>query len=178
MAELSDGNTSDDLPEHPSERIKGQKRRRPSSGGGVSSRTRARKAVSYGNEPAKEVAVQQESAPVRDKTVVSLSLDAESEDMSVVSSKEEKQGWCMVVYEGITCETKSDEEVEEKAVKPDKKVEEPKKAAKPDEGAARTGICHRPKVMAVKGGSTRAERLANMRKERMKEAKKESSSYT
>ncbi|KAL0712969.1 hypothetical protein Bca4012_019947 [Brassica carinata] len=55
--------------------MKGQKRRRPFTGGGVSSRTRARKAVSDGNEPAK------------DTDVVSLSLDAESEDMSAVSSK-------------------------------------------------------------------------------------------
>lgn len=69
------------------QRTQGQKRRRPSTGGGVSSRTRARKAVSDGNEPAKEMAVQQESAPVRDKTVVSLSLDTESEDLSAVSSK-------------------------------------------------------------------------------------------
>ncbi|KAL0701139.1 hypothetical protein Bca4012_057261 [Brassica carinata] len=67
--------------------MKGQKRRCPFTGGGVSSRTRARKAVSDGNEPAKKVAVQQESAPVRDTDVVSLSLDAESEDMSAVSSK-------------------------------------------------------------------------------------------
>ncbi|KAG2304015.1 hypothetical protein Bca4012_062970 [Brassica carinata] len=88
VQELSDRNTSDDLPEHPSERIKGQKRRCPSTGGGVSSKTRARKTVS-GNEPAKEVAVKQESAPVRDTIVVSLSLDTESEDMSVVSSKED-----------------------------------------------------------------------------------------
>ncbi|CAH8316375.1 unnamed protein product, partial [Eruca vesicaria subsp. sativa] len=87
VQELSDRDTSDDLPEHPSKKTQGQKRRRPSTGGGVSSRTRARKAVSDGNEPAKEVAVQQESAPVRDKTVVSLSLDTESEDMSDVSSK-------------------------------------------------------------------------------------------
>ncbi|KAL0899674.1 hypothetical protein Bca101_083635 [Brassica carinata] len=92
VEELSDGNTSDDLPVHPSERMKGQKRRRPCTGGGVSSRTRARKAVSDGNEPAKEVAVQQESAPVRDTDVVSLSLDAESEDMSAVSSKAKEDG--------------------------------------------------------------------------------------
>nr|VDD54608.1 unnamed protein product [Brassica oleracea] len=42
---------------------------------GVSSRTRARKAVSDGNEPARET------------TVVSLSVDSESEDMSAVSFK-------------------------------------------------------------------------------------------
>ena len=62
--------------------MKGLKRKRPSTGGGVSSRTRARKAVSNGNEPARE-----ESNPVRGTTVVSLSLDTESEGMSAVSSK-------------------------------------------------------------------------------------------
>nr|VDC91088.1 unnamed protein product [Brassica oleracea] len=66
----------------PSEGMKGLKRKRPSTGGGVSSRTRARKAVSNGNEPARE-----ESNPVRGTTVVSLSLDTESEGMSAVSSK-------------------------------------------------------------------------------------------
>ncbi|KAH0858795.1 hypothetical protein HID58_087056 [Brassica napus] len=56
--------------------MKGRKRKNPSTTSvGISSRTRARKAVSYGNEPARET------------TVVSLSVDSESEDMSVVSSK-------------------------------------------------------------------------------------------
>ena len=56
--------------------MKGRKRKNPSTTSvGISSRTRARKAVSYGNEPARETAV------------VSLSVDSESEDMSVVSSK-------------------------------------------------------------------------------------------
>ncbi|WZZ42961.1 hypothetical protein YC2023_039220 [Brassica napus] len=63
--------------------MKGLKRKRPSTGGGVSSRTRARKAVSNGNEPVRE-----ESNPVRGTSVVSLSLDPESEGMSAVSSKE------------------------------------------------------------------------------------------
>ncbi|CAN6934389.1 unnamed protein product, partial [Brassica oleracea] len=62
--------------------ILGLKRKPPSTGGGVSSRTRGRKAVSNGNEPVRE-----ESNPVRGTTVVSLSLDTESEGMSAVSSK-------------------------------------------------------------------------------------------
>ncbi|CAN6847213.1 unnamed protein product [Brassica oleracea] len=64
--------------------MKGLKRKRPSTRGGVSSRTRARKAVSNGNEPVRE-----ESNPVRGTTMVSLSLDTESEGMSAVSSKRE-----------------------------------------------------------------------------------------
>ncbi|KAG2328639.1 hypothetical protein Bca52824_011367 [Brassica carinata] len=63
----------------------------------------------------------------------------------------------MVVYEGSTCETK-----------PDKEVEEPDGAAKPDKGAARTGVRHRPKVMAVKGGITRTDKLAKMREAKNK----------
>ncbi|CAN7128012.1 unnamed protein product [Brassica rapa subsp. narinosa] len=56
--------------------MKGRKRKNPSTTCvGVSSRTRARKAVSAGNEPARET------------TVVSLSVDSESDDMSAVSSK-------------------------------------------------------------------------------------------
>ncbi|CAN7031083.1 unnamed protein product, partial [Brassica rapa subsp. trilocularis] len=62
--------------------ILGLKRKCPSTGGGVFSRTRARKAVSNGNEPVRE-----ESNPVRGTTVVSLSLDTETEGMSAVSSK-------------------------------------------------------------------------------------------
>ena len=55
--------------------MKGRKRKNPSTTCvGVSSRTRARKAVSDGNEPTRET------------TVVSLSVDSESEDMSAVSS--------------------------------------------------------------------------------------------
>ncbi|KAL0713455.1 hypothetical protein Bca4012_020433 [Brassica carinata] len=65
-----------------------QKRRHPSIGGGDSSRTRARKALSDWNEPIGEEAVQQQSSSVRETSVVSLSLDTESEDMSAVSSKE------------------------------------------------------------------------------------------
>ncbi|KAG2278706.1 hypothetical protein Bca52824_061261 [Brassica carinata] len=80
VEELSDGNRSDDMCDPPSE---GLKRKRPSTGGGVSSRTRARKEVSNGNEPVRE-----ESNPVRGTTVVSLSLDTESEGMSSVSSKD------------------------------------------------------------------------------------------
>ncbi|CAN6884517.1 unnamed protein product [Brassica oleracea var. botrytis] len=87
----SDGNNSDDLsPDlcQPSEEIKGRKRKNPSSiSGGVSTRTRARKAVSDGNEPVGEDVVHEESTRVREKTAVSLSLDSESEDMSAVSSK-------------------------------------------------------------------------------------------
>ncbi|XP_013624038.1 PREDICTED: protein Ycf2-like [Brassica oleracea var. oleracea] len=83
VEELSDGNRRDDMCDPPSEGMKGLKRKRPSTGGGVSSRTRARKAVSNGNEPARE-----ESNPVRGTTVVSLSLDTESEGMSAVSSKD------------------------------------------------------------------------------------------
>ncbi|KAH0942473.1 hypothetical protein HID58_002110, partial [Brassica napus] len=62
---------------HGSEKeMKGRKRKNPSTTCvGVSSRTRARKAVSAGNEPARET------------TVVSLSVDSESDDMSAVSSK-------------------------------------------------------------------------------------------
>ncbi|CAN6821342.1 unnamed protein product, partial [Brassica oleracea] len=59
--------------------MKGLKRKCPSTGGGVSSRTRGRKAVSNGNEPVRE-----ESNPVRGTTVVSLSLDTESEGISAV----------------------------------------------------------------------------------------------
>ncbi|KAL0696098.1 hypothetical protein Bca4012_063278 [Brassica carinata] len=60
--------------------MKGQKRKRPSSmSGGVSRRTRARRAVSDGNQPVGD--------GVREMTVVSLSLDSESEDMSAVSSQ-------------------------------------------------------------------------------------------
>ncbi|KAH0890459.1 hypothetical protein HID58_052888 [Brassica napus] len=56
--------------------MKGRKRKNPSTTCvGVSSRTRARKAVSAGNEPTRET------------TVVSLSVDSESDDMSAVSSK-------------------------------------------------------------------------------------------
>ncbi|XP_048615768.1 uncharacterized protein At3g43530-like [Brassica napus] len=56
--------------------MKGRKRKNPSTTCvGVSSRTRARKAVSAGNEPARET------------TVVSLSVDSESDDMSDASSK-------------------------------------------------------------------------------------------
>ncbi|KAL0649945.1 hypothetical protein Bca4012_092636 [Brassica carinata] len=56
--------------------MKGRKRKNPSTTSvGVSSRTRARKAVSDGNEPTRET------------TVVSLSVDSESEDMSAVSFK-------------------------------------------------------------------------------------------
>ncbi|KAH0886015.1 LOW QUALITY PROTEIN: hypothetical protein HID58_062111, partial [Brassica napus] len=62
--------------------MKSLKRKRSSTGGGVSSRTRARKAISNGNEPVRE-----ESNPVRGTTVVSLSVDTESEGMSAVSSK-------------------------------------------------------------------------------------------
>ncbi|KAG5389217.1 hypothetical protein IGI04_030758 [Brassica rapa subsp. trilocularis] len=82
VEELSDGNNSDDLCEPPSKGMKGLKRKCPSTGGGVFSRTRARKAVSNGNEPVRE-----ESNPVRGTTVVSLSLDTETEGMSAVSSK-------------------------------------------------------------------------------------------
>uniref|UniRef100_A0A0D3CRN7 DNA mismatch repair proteins mutS family domain-containing protein n=1 Tax=Brassica oleracea var. oleracea TaxID=109376 RepID=A0A0D3CRN7_BRAOL len=91
VEEQSDGNNSDDLsPDlcQPSEEIKGRKRKNPSSiSGGVSTRTRARKAVSDGNEPVGEDVVHEESTRVREKTAVSLSLDSESEDMSAVSSK-------------------------------------------------------------------------------------------
>ncbi|KAL0798411.1 hypothetical protein Bca101_053586 [Brassica carinata] len=60
--------------------MKGKKRKRPSSmSGGVSTRTRARKTVSDGNQPVGD--------GVRETTVVSLSLDSESEDMSAVSSQ-------------------------------------------------------------------------------------------
>ncbi|CAN6813281.1 unnamed protein product [Brassica oleracea] len=69
--------------------MKGLKRKCPSTGGGVSSRTRGRKAVSNGNEPVRE-----ESNPVRGTTVVSLSLDTESEGISVVSSKVELLAKC------------------------------------------------------------------------------------
>ncbi|CDY53327.1 BnaAnng12300D [Brassica napus] len=82
VEELSDGNNSDDMCDPPSEGMKGLKRKRLFTGGGVSSRTRARKAVSNRNEPVRE-----ESNPVRGTTVVSLSLDTESEGMSAVSSK-------------------------------------------------------------------------------------------
>ncbi|KAG2249022.1 hypothetical protein Bca4012_087649 [Brassica carinata] len=91
VEEQSDGNNSDDLsPDlcEPSEEIKGRKRNNRSSiSGGVSTRTRARKAVSDGNEPVGEDVVHEESTQVREKTAVSLSLDFESEDMSAVSSK-------------------------------------------------------------------------------------------
>ncbi|CAH8369540.1 unnamed protein product [Eruca vesicaria subsp. sativa] len=84
---LSDRNNSVDFREVLSEGIKGQKRRCPSIIGGVSSRTRARKALSDGNEPIEEEAVQRDNTPVRETTVDSLSIDAESEGMSDVSSK-------------------------------------------------------------------------------------------
>nr|VDD32324.1 unnamed protein product [Brassica oleracea] len=91
VEEQSDENNSDDLsPDlcQPSEEIKGRKRKNPSSiSGGVSTRTRARKAVSDGNEPVGEDVVHEESTRAREKTAVSLSLDSESEDMSAVSSK-------------------------------------------------------------------------------------------
>ena len=68
--------------------MKGRKGKTPSTmSGGVSSRTRARKAVSDGNELAREDVVHQDSTTVRETTVVSLSVDSESEDMSSVSSK-------------------------------------------------------------------------------------------
>ncbi|CAN7017746.1 unnamed protein product [Brassica oleracea var. botrytis] len=69
--------------------MKSLKRKRSSTGGGVSSRTRARKAISNGNEPVRE-----ESNPVRGTTVVSLSLDTESEGISAVSSKVELLAKC------------------------------------------------------------------------------------
>ncbi|KAG2328640.1 hypothetical protein Bca52824_011368 [Brassica carinata] len=81
VEELSDGNNRDDLCEPSFEGMKGQKRRRTSTRGGVSSRTRARKAVSNRNELVGEDAVQQQSAPVIETSVVSLSVDTESEDM-------------------------------------------------------------------------------------------------
>ncbi|KAF2586800.1 hypothetical protein F2Q70_00034811 [Brassica cretica] len=91
VEEQSDGNNSDDLsPDlcEPSEEIKGRKRKNRSSiSGGVSTRTRARKAVSDGNEPVGEDVVHEESTRVSEKTALSLSLDYESEDMSAVSSK-------------------------------------------------------------------------------------------
>ncbi|KAF3559831.1 hypothetical protein F2Q69_00013162 [Brassica cretica] len=63
--------------------MKGQKRKNPSTtSGGVSSRTRARKAVSDGTEPAREDVVHQDSTPVRETTVVLLSVDSESEDIT------------------------------------------------------------------------------------------------
>ncbi|KAG2275004.1 hypothetical protein Bca52824_057559 [Brassica carinata] len=79
VEEQSDENNSDDLsPDlcQPSEEIKGRKRKNPSSiSGGVSTRTRARKAVSDGNEPVGEDVVHEESTR-REKTAVSLSLDS------------------------------------------------------------------------------------------------------
>ncbi|KAH0879567.1 LOW QUALITY PROTEIN: hypothetical protein HID58_066961 [Brassica napus] len=63
--------------------MKGQKRKRPSTRGGVS--TRARKTVSDENEPEKtEEVVHQESTPMRETSVVSLSLDSESEDICCI----------------------------------------------------------------------------------------------
>ncbi|XP_048605556.1 uncharacterized protein At3g43530-like [Brassica napus] len=73
--------------------MKGLKRKCPSTGGGVSSRTRGRKAVSNGNEPVRE-----ESNPVRGTTVVSLSLDTESEGISAVSSKERQPPQPLEMY--------------------------------------------------------------------------------
>ncbi|KAF8050409.1 hypothetical protein N665_1976s0005 [Sinapis alba] len=65
--------------------MKGQKRKGLSTKGEVS--TRDRKAVSDGNELVGEDVVHQKSTPLRETTVVLLSLDYESEDMSGVSSK-------------------------------------------------------------------------------------------
>ena len=68
--------------------MNGQKIKNPSTmSGGVSNRTRARKAVSDGNEPVREDVVHQDSTSVRETTVVSLSVDSESKDMYAVSSK-------------------------------------------------------------------------------------------
>ncbi|KAG2330741.1 hypothetical protein Bca52824_001921 [Brassica carinata] len=110
-------------------------------------------------EKSKEIAVVENSSEDAEKMVEEQKKDEEAEKMveemeepeeeAEKFTEEEKQGWYMVVYEDSTCKTKHDEEVEE--------LEE---TAKPDKGAVRTGIRHRPKVMAVKGGSTRAERLA------------------
>ncbi|CAF2141706.1 unnamed protein product [Brassica rapa] len=70
--------------------MNGQKIKNPSTmSGGVSNRTRARKAVSDGNEPVREDVVHQDSTSVRETTVVSLSVDSESKDMYAVSSKRE-----------------------------------------------------------------------------------------
>ncbi|KAF8098615.1 hypothetical protein N665_0262s0003 [Sinapis alba] len=66
--------------------MKGEKRKRPCTRGGVS--TRSRKVNSNGNEPVGEEVVHEESSPVRDTSVVSLSVESESEDMSGVSSQE------------------------------------------------------------------------------------------
>ncbi|KAL0663704.1 hypothetical protein Bca4012_100541 [Brassica carinata] len=89
VEEQSDRNNSDDLSPDLCEPFEGRKRKNPSSiSGGVSTRTRARKAVSDGNEPVGEDVVHEESTRVREKTEFSLSLDSESEDMSAVSSKE------------------------------------------------------------------------------------------
>ncbi|CAN6932197.1 unnamed protein product, partial [Brassica oleracea] len=72
--------------------IKGRKRKNPSSiSGGVSTRTRARKAVSDGNKPVGEDVVHEESTRVREKTAVSLSLDSESEDMSAAEQETEQE---------------------------------------------------------------------------------------
>ncbi|CAF2061029.1 BnaCnng34950D [Brassica napus] len=72
--------------------IKGRKRKNPSSiSSGVSTRTRARKAVSDGNEPVGEDVVHEESTRVREKTEFSLSLDSESEDMSVAEQEAEEE---------------------------------------------------------------------------------------
>ncbi|KAL0665957.1 hypothetical protein Bca4012_028661 [Brassica carinata] len=96
VEEQSDGNNSDDLSPDLCEPSEGRKRKNPSSiPGGVSTRTRARKAVSDGNEQVGENLVHEESTRVREKTAVSLSLDSESEDMSVASSKLEVMDWRM-----------------------------------------------------------------------------------
>ncbi|CAN6919983.1 unnamed protein product [Brassica oleracea] len=88
VEEQSDGNNSDDLSPDQCEPSKSRKRKNPSSiSGGVSTRTRARKADSDGNEPVGEDVVHEESTRVKENTAVSLSLDSESEVMSAVSSK-------------------------------------------------------------------------------------------
>ncbi|KAF8080329.1 hypothetical protein N665_0954s0004 [Sinapis alba] len=66
--------------------MKGGKRKCPCTRGGVS--TRSKKANSNGNEPVGEELVHEESSPVRDTSVISLSVESESEDMSGVSSHE------------------------------------------------------------------------------------------
>ncbi|CAF2059776.1 unnamed protein product [Brassica napus] len=95
--------------------MKGRKRKNPSTTCvGVSSRTRARKAVSAGNEPARET------------TVVSLSVDSESDDMSDVSSKTEiVEKEAEVTEKDAELAEKEDQDVDEEEEKAEESEDNP-----------------------------------------------------
>ncbi|CAN7086255.1 unnamed protein product, partial [Brassica oleracea var. botrytis] len=125
--------------------IKGRKRKNPSSiSDGVSTRTRARKAVSDGNEPVGEDVVHEESTRVREKTEFSLSLDSEKKFFQFARPNEKEElarlkERCVVQAQKLwrqieeeesdenSVESLAEEEVEKTQENTEKLVEEPEK---------------------------------------------------